>query len=238
MPLALVRGSTASNPKHEETMSRAYVLLDQGAKYGKWEVIGSRVVIKNSRHYPCRCECGTEKIVHASSLASGKTVSCGCYNSQVTSERNFKHGATSRDEWTPEYTAWKNLKGRVGNPKTPLFHRYGGRGIEVCSGWKGSFSSFLADIGERPTPESSVDRIDNNGHYSCGHCSQCLSNGWIANCRWATRIEQGRNRGNNRHLERDGEVLVLAEWCEKLGKPFWQVLKLLREGYFKEVKIT
>jgi hypothetical protein len=71
---------------------------------------------------------------------------------------------------------------RCSNPKHPTFKHYGGRGITVCERWKSDYSAFLQDLGRRPSPKMSLDRINVDGDYE------------PANCRWATQREQMRNR--------------------------------------------
>jgi hypothetical protein len=83
---------------------------------------------------------------------------------------------------TPEYWAWANMKQRCHNPRHPNFFRYGACGVRVCERWRRSFTAFLADVGPRPGPGYTLDRIDNLGNYEPG------------NVRWATWTVQNGNR--------------------------------------------
>lgn len=112
-----------------------------------------------------------------------------------------KHGMRN----TPEYQAWVSMIARTSNERWRDYHRYGGRGIRVCGRWRESFEAFYVDVGPRPSPEHSLDRIDVDGHYEPG------------NVRWATRVEQGRNKRNNRLVTSGGETASLAEWAARVG---------------------
>jgi len=81
---------------------------------------------------------------------------------------------------SPTYLSWVAMIARCTNEKHSHWKNYGGRGIAVCAPWR-KFENFLADMGERPAGLS-LDRIDGNGNYE------------KSNCRWATRLEQNRNR--------------------------------------------
>lgn len=100
----------------------------------------------------------------------------------------------------PEYHVWRSILTRCTND--PL---YAGRGIKVCERWKDSFEFFLQDMGYRPSPEHSIDRIDNNGNYA------------PENCRWATIDVQGNNRRINVFVEYNGEKLTVKQWAARLG---------------------
>lgn len=91
---------------------------------------------------------------------------------------------------TPEYEAWCHMKRRCYNKNTPQYRDYGGRGITVCDKWLHSFTAFLSDVGKKPTPSHSINRIDNDGNYEPG------------NVNWATPSEQASNKRKPRHTFR------------------------------------
>jgi hypothetical protein len=91
--------------------------------------------------------------------------------------RQAKHGLSKR----PEVTVWRGMVSRCTNQNATDYPRYGGRGIMVCDRWR-LFANFFADMGERPSPKHSIDRIDNDGNYEPD------------NCRWATASEQRLNQ--------------------------------------------
>ncbi len=132
---------------------------------------------------------------------------------------------------TPTYQIWRGMKRRCFRVGATDYAAYGGRGIVVCSGWKSSFAMFLEDMGERPSSDYSIDRKDNDGNYSCGRCEECSSNGWVANCRWATRSEQRRNQSDVRFLEFRGDRLCLKDMATKYGMTKSQLHNRLAAGW-------
>lgn len=81
------------------------------------------------------------------------------------------------------------------DPNNNAYKNYGRRGIAICKGWQSprGVRSFIEDMGETRKPGTTLDRIDNDGGYWCGHCEECLENGWPANCRWLNRTKQNVN---------------------------------------------
>ncbi len=95
--------------------------------------------------------------------------------------------------------------GRCGSASHPDFRLYGARGIKVCDRWKSDFTAFYADVGAKPSPRHSIDRIDSNGNYEPG------------NCRWALPVTQARNTARNVYIEIDGERMCVAEAADRFG---------------------
>jgi len=105
----------------------------------------------------------------------------------------------------PEHIAWINMKQRCFNPNHKQYSDWGGRGITVYDRWL-DFENFLADMGSRPSPKHSLDRINNDADYSA------------ENCRWATKADQQNNRRNNKPLITIGnETYTIAQWGIEMG---------------------
>lgn len=128
----------------------------------------------------CTCVCGGFTVVAARHLRDGRIVSCGCRRQRTPAR--LRHGDGRRGAArTVEYNCWAAMHRRCYNPNVFAFEHYGGRGIKVCERWF-KYENFLADMGRRPTPQHSIDRIDNDGDYT------------PQNCRWATKSEQRLNQ--------------------------------------------
>jgi len=134
----------------------------------------------------------------------------------------FKHGQARAGKHTKEYWIWMQMRKRCSDPKQEHFHLYGGRGITVCDRWLSSFENFIADLGPRPTPKHSIERVDSNGTYEPG------------NCRWATPKEQANNTSRNKFIEWNGQRKTAAQWAEELGVNSELILYRLENGWTVE----
>ena len=137
----------------------------------------------------------------------------------------YQHGHTVDGRVTPEYNSWQQMRRRCLDPTHPRFADYGGAGVEICARWRDDFAAFLADMGRR-SPGLTLDRIDTRGHYEPG------------NCRWASYIEQNRNRRDNRRLTFNGETLAMVEWAERTGLSHKTIRSRLQRGWSVEATLT
>ncbi len=177
----------------------------------------------------CLCDCGNQPIVGSWELSSGNTQSCGCLGRELRASGalRLRHGEAKKNKQSVEHMIWSGMKARCFNPNNKEFANYGGRGITVCERWRDSFEAFVEDVGRRPSPEHTLDRIENTGPYD------------ISNVRWATRVEQSRNKRTTHYLELDGQRKCIRDWSLETGineltlhwriKSGWSVERALTE---------
>jgi hypothetical protein len=103
-----------------------------------------------------------------------------------------------------EYQIWIDMRRRCENEKRHNWHLYGARGVKVCERWR-LFENFYEDMGGRPSPKHTIERIDCDGDYE------------PQNCRWATQIEQQNNRRSNRIVEYRGRKMSLRMAIREAG---------------------
>jgi hypothetical protein len=168
-------------------------LIDlSGKSFGRWFVSD----YAGKSYWNCVCECGTVRKVNGKNLTLGTSSSCGCYVAEI----NTKHGMSR----TRVYSIWEGMKQRCTSPSSSYWHRYGSRGIKVCERWQ-SFENFYADLGEPPSKQHSLGRIDNDGDYE------------PSNVRWETLEQQNNNKVLNHKVTIDGVTKTLTQWAEENG---------------------
>ena len=182
---------------------------------GKPRPKGSRGV---RRYFHCLCDCGNEVEVRMSHLRSGHTQSCGCFQGARSASQKHQAGYHGMSG-SPEYGIWKGMKKRCCQSSRKDYPNYGGCGITVCDKWRSSFAAFFTDMGLRPTPKHSIDRIDGTGNYEPD------------NCRWATSAEQNRNRSDNCNLTFEGETMCQSDWAERYGLTKTTLWCRLKKGW-------
>ena len=116
----------------------------------------------------------------------------------------LKHGGYSGGKEIAEHYIWRSMVARCTNPNTKDYSSYGGRGIKVCPRWS-DYLSFVCDMGNRPTPEHTLDRINTFGDYT------------PENCRWATPSEQQKNKRTTRRYTNGEFTGTPAECAAYLG---------------------
>jgi hypothetical protein len=174
--------------------------------------------VNRSVMWRCRCHgppggiCGNIVEVTSSTLRTGNTRSCGCLQRETAAEQaaslgraSTTHGETN----TPEFEAWHGMIQRCHNQNCKDYPTWGGKGVRVCDEWRASYEAFrdyllASGVGRRPAAGYSLDRYPNNrGNYEPG------------NIRWATTVQQARNRTNNVNVEYDGRSQCYAAWAEE-----------------------
>lgn len=164
------------------------------------------------RQWICQCDCGKIVKLRTGKLTSNTIKSCGCWRvnrRKLTANYNFT---------TTEFRSYGSMKTRCYNTNHLYYKHYGGRGIKVCDRWLNSFENFLADMGKKPSPKHSIERIDNNKGYS------------PENCKWATPIEQSNNKRTNIVVWINGCGRTVSEWAKIAGVDRKTVANRIKNG--------
>jgi hypothetical protein len=144
------------------------------------------------------------------------------------SRKGLRHGISM----SVEGTALRNMISRCTDPRHVSYKDYGGRGIRVCDDWtfgrdgQSKYQAFVADVGLRPSPLHTIDRINNEGNYEPG------------NCCWETRLAQARNKRNNKFFTHDGQTQILADWARSTGLGEGTIRRRLDRGWPIERALT
>ena len=183
----------------------------RGMQCGDLQVLHRVASRKKRPHWKVQCICGRQVIVAHNRLIDKKRpkTHCGCKRKGPS----VLH--------PKEYHAWWDAKGRCHNPKHPSYPRYGAKGVRMDEAWRKSFPTFLTYIGDRPSEDHSLDRINASGHYEPG------------NVRWATGKVQARNKRGTKYVQHPTtrKPIAAADLAEELGVTYRQLRnRLISEG--------
>lgn len=190
-----------------------------GKQFGYWTVLYKDKSRKGNRNsfYVCKCKCGKIKSISRSSIVSGKSKSCGCWESPNKKGINSTHGMSK----TRLYHEWLSMRRRCKNPNDKSATSYYQKGIRVCDEWDSDFSAFRDwALSNGYADNLTIDRIDNSKGYN------------PYNCRWITSEEQQQNKTNTIYIEYNGKVWCLRTLCVEIGFPY----KLAHRRYKRALK--
>ncbi len=198
------------------------LVIKNGSFIGKIQVIKEVPTVDTERYFEFKCHCGDIFTARLHNLRTGNTNSCGCVKKKMLIDRNTTHGMTN----TPEFNVWQNMCMRCHNVKATHYKYYGERGIKVCKRWRNSFENFFADMGKRPSPKHSIERVDVNGDYS------------PKNCIWIENYRQYLNRTDSRFFTFNGETKTISQWATFAKMNYDMVWYRLNNGWSVQDAIT
>ncbi len=185
-------------------------------QYGKWIIIGDDPIDKNRAIAQCKCK--KTSSISKNSLSCGTSLQC---KSCARKESATIHGRAGKHNTSYLYRLWCNIKARTSNPNVESYVYYGKKGIKMHLIWQTSYEAFekdiLKEIRHRPSPQYSLNRINNEGNYEPG------------NINWALSKEQVLNRRVT--FLHKGKPLNLKTLSKKLKVRVTTIKKLLQAGY-------
>ena len=199
-----------------------------GKRFGRWLVQARAPKTARGTYWQCLCDCGEIRVVFGPDLKRGRSQSCGCFAAELNRAPRI-HGEGRDGKRTPEYNSWRCMNQRCNNPNAAGYERYGGRGIKVCKRWRENYSAFLADLGRKPSPAHTLERIKNHKGYT------------PENVRWATPLEQAQNTRQKEEAVRLTylkQTRPLMEWASEFGIEQSTVRRRLKQGWSIERALT
>jgi len=161
------------------------------------------------------CEvCGVKKETRIDCYKEGRSKKCKSCALKSRPKSVYTSPATHGKSRTLTWNSWYSMRRRIrcGSKHHPTY-----QDLDIDPRWQ-DFSVFLSDMGERPSKEYSIDRIDNTKGY------------WPQNCRWATKRQQATNRSSNLMLTYKGKSQCLSAWAKDIGVHRDTLKKRLGEG--------
>lgn len=167
-----------------------------------------------------KCDCGESITTDLNWVRFLNITSCGCFKSELVTEKNTKHSHAVRNQMSGAYRSWQALQQRAGTKKN--YEHVG-----VCPQWtgEGGFEQFLKDMGDRPDGHT-IERLDNSIGYEPG------------NCKWATPLEQAQNTSQTTQVTIDGITHSINEWCRIKGIGYHLIKQRRKRGMTVEQSIT
>ena len=196
-----------------------------GQRFGRLTVLYCSKYIKHAAHWLCQCDCGKKKIISGNNLRRNISKSCGCLHKEKMSQRLTTHGLSHNQSL---YDTWSKMMHRCYNTNNKHYADYGGRGITVDTHWH-NIIQFYNDMGDKPTPYHTIERINNDGSYN------------PKNCKWGTRKEQANNRRkpkNRRFLTYNNTTHDIAEWAVLCNISIKTLQKRIRVGWSAQRALT
>ena len=200
-----------------------------GQVFGEFTVVGGPFPAEKEGRtgWTLRHTCGATIARTSHSLRYNPRTFCpGCMvkhgnRTERTQEQRDAIGARTRTHGlrqTPEYLVWNAMRSRCNNPNVESYARYGAIGVRVCDAWNASFEAFIRDVGRRPSPKHSLDRLENSGNYEPG------------NVEWRTAKQQARNRRSTFMVQTPTGLRALADLAEEAGLPVALVRERIRRN--------
>ena len=172
---------------------------------------------RKKRYFEFLCDCGNITQCSLDNVRSWQVKSCWCvlkekWKKNIEYARLYLDNKTHWLSKTKIYKVYNWIKDRCNNPNNRRWSSYWKRWIK-CE-W-GSFEEFYIDMWESYQKWLEIDRINVNWNY-------CKSN-----CRWATALENSRNKQNTIWVD----WICLSDYCLKNSLNYKRVHARLMRWY-------